>query len=130
MYTMYIMAKTTMKLGSKMNKTQKKKRVHFKNLPSKHVRKGQNKMTPRSAQIPLKKVKDEDVFECENVKHGCDWEADKFKCFNSIKYKKNKNKSDKIKFTNKRKGTRKLKTPVIRVGGWFDCSHFPGAKRP
>ena len=57
MYAMYIMAKITMKLGSKMNKTQKKKRVHFKNLPSKHVRKGQNKMTPRSAQIPLKRSK-------------------------------------------------------------------------
>jgi len=86
-------------------------------------------MLLRTPEIPLTSVKDEDVFECENIKHGCDWKADKFKCFNSIKYKKNKNKPDKVTFTNKRKGTRKLKAPVIRVGGWFDCSHFPGAKR-
>ena len=122
------MAKTSKKPHSKRNnKTQKKQKIHFKR-GSQHVR--THRMSLRSPEIPLKKVADEDVFECENVKHGCEWQADKFKCFNSIKYKKNKNKPDKVTFTNKRKGTRKLKTPVIRVGGWFDCSHFPGAKRP
>ena len=122
------MAKTSKKPHSKRNnKTQKKQKIHFKR-GSQHVR--THRMSLRSPEIPLKSVKDEDVFECENVKHGCEWQADKFKCFNSIKYKKNKNKPDKVTFTNKRKGTRKLKTPVIRVGGWFDCSHFPGAKRP
>jgi len=128
MYAIYIMAKTSKKPHSKRNnKTQKKQKIHFKR-GSQHVR--THRMSLRSPEIPLKKVADEDVFECENVKHGCEWQADKFKCFNSIKYKKNKNKPDKVTFTNKRKGTRKLKTPVIRVGGWFDCSHFPGAKRP
>src|SRR6056300_1293934 len=129
MYAIYIkMAKTSKKPHSKRNnKTQKKQKIHFKR-GSQHVR--THRMSLRSPEIPLRSVKDEDVFECENVKHGCDWQADKFKCFNSIKYKKNKNKPDKVTFTNKRKGTRKLKTPVIRVGGWFDCSHFPGAKRP
>jgi len=128
MYAIYIMAKTSKKPHSKRNnKTQKKQKIHFKR-GSQHVR--THRMSLRSPEIPLKSVKDEDVFECENVKHGCEWQADKFKCFNSIKYKKNKNKPDKVTFTNKRKGTRKLKTPVIRVGGWFDCSHFPGAKRP
>ena len=122
------MAKTSKKPHSKRNnKTQKKQKIHFKR-GSQHVR--THRMSLRSPEIPLKSVKDEDVFECENVKHGCEWQADKFKCFNSIKYKKNKNKPDKVTFTNKRKGTRTLKTPVIRVGGWFDCSHFPGAKRP
>ena len=124
------MAKTSKKPHSKRNnKTQKKQKIQFKK-GSQRVRTHRNKMSLRSPEIPLKKVADEDVFECENVKHGCEWQADKFKCFNSIKYKKNKNKPDKVTFTNKRKGTRKLKTPVIRVGGWFDCSHFPGAKRP
>jgi hypothetical protein len=123
------MTKTSKKTHSKRNKTQKKQKIQFKK-GSQRVRTRRNKMSLRSPEIPLKSVKDEDVFECENVKHGCEWQADKFKCFNSIKYKKNKNKPDKVTFTNKRKGTRKLKTPVIRVGGWFDCSHFPGAKRP
>lgn len=124
------MTKTSKKPHSKRNnKTQKKQKIQFKK-GSQRVRTRRNKMSLRSPEIPLKSVKDEDVFECENVKHGCEWQADKFKCFNSIKYKKNNNKPDKVTFTNKRKGTRKLKTPVIRVGGWFDCSHFPGAKRP
>jgi len=123
------MAKTSKKLHSKRNKTLKKQKIHFKR-GSQPVRTHRKKMLLRTPEIPLKSVKDEDVFECENVKHGCGWKADKFKCFNSIKYKKNKNKPDKVTFTNKRKGTRKLRTPVIRVGGWFDCSHFPGAKRP
>jgi len=130
MYAIYIMVKTSKKLHSKRNKTQKKQKIGFRKVSNKHVRTHRKKMSLRSPEIPLKKVADEDVFECENVKHGCDWKADKFKCFNSIKYKNNKNKPDKVTFTNKRKGTRKLKTPVIRVGGWFDCSHFPGAKRP
>ena len=124
------MAKTSKRLHSKRNKTQKKQKTGFRKVSNKHVPKHRKKMSLRSPEIPLKKVADEDVFECENIKHGCDWKADKFKCFNSIKYKNNKNKPDKVTFTNKRKGTRKLKTPVIRVGGWFDCSHFPGAKRP
>jgi len=125
------MAKTSKKPHSKRNnKTQKKQKIGFRKVLNKHVRTHRKKMSLRSPELPLKKVADENVFECENVKHGCDWQADKFKCFNSIKYKKNKNKPDKVTFTNKRKGTRKLKTPVIRVGGWFDCSHFPGAKRP
>ena len=122
------MAKTEKKLHSKRNKTLKKQKIHFKR-GSQPVRTHRKKMLLRTPEIPLTSVKDEDVFECENIKHGCDWKADKFKCFNSIKYKKNKNKPDKVTFTNKRKGTRKLRTPVIRVGGWFDCSHFPGAKR-
>jgi hypothetical protein len=130
MYAIYIMVKTSKKLHSKRNKTQKKQKIGFRKVSNKHVRTHRKKMSLRSPEIPLKKVADENVFECENVKHGCEWQADKFKCFNSIKYKKNKNKPDKVTFTNKRKGTRKLKTPVIRVGGWFDCSHFPGAKRP
>ena len=125
------MAKTSKKPHSKRNnKTQKKQKIGFRKVSNKHVRTHRKKMSLRSPEAPLKSVKDEDVFECENVKHGCEWQADKFKCFNSIKYKKNNNKPDKVTFTNKRKGTRKLKTPVIRVGGWFDCSHFPGAKRP
>jgi hypothetical protein len=124
------MAKTSKKIDSKMNKTQKKRKVHFKKVSNNNVRTHRKKLTSRTAEIPLKKIKDEDVFECENNKHGCNWEADKFKCFNSIRYKKNRSKPDKIVFTNKIKGTRKLKTPVVRIGEWFDCSHFPGAKRP
>ena len=110
------MAKTSKKLHSKKNKTQKKQKIHFKR-GSQRVRTHRKKMSLRSPEIPLKSVKDEDVFECENVKYGCGWKADKFKCFNSIKYKKNNNKPDKVTFTNKIKGTRKLKTPVFRVGG-------------
>ncbi len=64
------------------------------------------------------------ILTCKNQKYGCDVRAKPYICYTHTRYKKNKTKADKITFTRSKKGTRKLKKPVLRIVSWFDCSHF------
>jgi hypothetical protein len=73
----------------------------------------------------LKKVHIPKLIKCKNKKHGCSMKNKLYTCLKRYTYKKNKNKRDVIKLTNSKKNkSRKLKTPIIQVVDYFDCSHF------
>ena len=67
------------------------------------------------------------MLNCKNMKYGCDVRAKKYTCYTHKKYKKNKRKADIITLTRvkkgkrKKKGTRKLKKPVLRITDWYYC---------
>ena len=61
------------------------------------------------------------MLNCKNLKYGCDVRAKKYTCYTRTKYKKNKRKADIITLTRRKKGTRKLKKPVLRITDWYVC---------
>ena len=61
------------------------------------------------------------MLNCKNLKYGCDVRAKKYTCYTHTKYKKNKRKADIITLTRRKKGTRKLKKPVLRITDWYVC---------
>lgn len=68
------------------------------------------------------------MLDCKNMKYGCDVRAKKYTCYTHKKYKKNKRKADiitltRVKKNNKKqkKGTKKLKKPVLRITDWYYC---------
>jgi hypothetical protein len=72
----------------------------------------------------LKVVDINSVLDCKNKKYGCDLKAKRYTCYTHTKYKQNKRRADIIKFTIRKNGARKLRTPVLKAIDWFDCSHF------
>jgi len=72
----------------------------------------------------LKVVDINSVLDCKNKKYGCDLKAKRFTCYTHTKYKQNQRKADIIKFTRRKIGARKLRTPVLKAVEWFDCSRF------
>jgi hypothetical protein len=72
----------------------------------------------------LKVVDVNSVLDCKNKKYGCDWEAKRYTCYTHARYKQNKRRADMITFTRRKKGARKLRTPVLKAIDWFDCSRF------
>jgi hypothetical protein len=65
------------------------------------------------------------MLNCKNLKYGCDVRAKKYTCYTHTKYKKNKRKADIITLTRRKKGTRKLKKPVLRITDWYVCPSHP-----
>jgi hypothetical protein len=65
------------------------------------------------------------MLNCKNLKYGCDVRAKKYTCYTHTKYKKNKRKADIITLTRRKKGTRKLKKPVLRITDWYVCPSYP-----
>ncbi len=63
------------------------------------------------------------LLNCRNLKYGCDVKAKKYTCYTHSKYKKNKRKADIITLTRNKKGTHKLKKPVLRIIDWYKCSN-------
>ena len=76
----------------------------------------------------LERVNPAKIIPCSNKKFGCEVKPfKKFECFKGVKINKHTTKPDSIYLRNsaKGKGTRKLKTPIVKVfDGFFDCSHF------
>jgi hypothetical protein len=64
------------------------------------------------------------MLKCKNLKYGCDVRAKKYTCYTHTKYKKNKRKADIITLTRRKKGTRKLKKPVLRITDWYVCPSY------
>lgn len=64
------------------------------------------------------------MLNCKNLKYGCDVRAKKYTCYTHTKYKKNKRKADIITLTRRKKGTRKLKKPVLRITDWYVCPSY------
>jgi len=65
------------------------------------------------------------MLNCKNLKYGCDVSAKKYTCYTHTKYKKNKRKAETITLTRRKKGTRKLKKPVLRITDWYVCPSYP-----
>lgn len=63
--------------------------------------------------------------QCKNLKYGCNLRAKPYTCLRRYKTTKNKKSPDVINFTNRKRGTRKLKIPLLKAIDWFNCSHFP-----
>lgn len=61
---------------------------------------------------------------CKNRKYGCNWKAKKYTCYKRMRYVKKANGPDEITFTNRKRKTQRLKTPMFKVVDWFSCSHF------
>ena len=69
----------------------------------------------------LEKVDVIPMLKCKNMKYGCNVRAKKYTCYTHTKYKKNKRKADTITLTRSKKGTRKLKKPILRITDWYYC---------
>ena len=80
--------------------------------------------TTKKQTLGLKPIDTIPLLKCKNQKYGCDVKARKYTCYTRVKYKKNATKADRITLTNRKRGTLKLKTPILRILDWFDCSHF------
>lgn len=80
----------------------------------------------RTNKNPLPIVNIPSVIKCKNRKNGCTLKPSKrYICYKRYKYKKYKTKRDVVSFSNRKKGTRKLKTPIILIHkDYMDCSTF------
>ena len=72
----------------------------------------------------LKVVDINSMLDCKNKKYGCNLKAKRYTCYTHTKYKQNQKKADIIKFTRRKNGAHKLRTPVLKAVEWFDCSRF------
>ena len=80
-----------------------------------------NNKTSKSINGSLEMVDVIPILKCKNMKYGCNVRAKKYTCYTHTKYKKNKRKADTITLTRSKKGTRKLKKPILRIIDWFYC---------